>query len=148
MRIAMRTFTAFAALLVLQGAAGAQSDPEAAIKRMYAKTLDGMQKATTAGDIERIVNGMDAPDWLSINADGTRMTREDAKRELARTLSGPRGAQPTIDLLWFHQAGNSATAVAWVFGKSQAVDSNGEFGPKGARHEMLSGALVRDSWIL
>jgi hypothetical protein len=65
-----------------------------------------------------------------------------------RSLAGPRGAQPTIDVLWFHQAGNSATAVVWVFGKSQTVDTNGEFGPKGARHEVLSGALVRDSWML
>jgi hypothetical protein len=99
-------------------------------------------------DIERIVNAIDAPDWLSINADGTRLTREEAKRELVRSLAGARGAQPTINLLWFNQAGNSATAVAWVFGKSQSIDTTGEFGPKGARHEVLAGTLVRDSWIL
>ena len=144
----MRTSIAFAVLLVLQCGVRAQSDPEAAIKRMYAKTLDEMQKATTAGEIDRIVNAMDSPDWLSINADGSRLTRQDAKRELVRSLAGPRGAQPTIDLLWFNQAGSSATGVAWVFGKSQTIDTNGQFGPKGARHKVLAGALVRDTWIL
>jgi hypothetical protein len=144
----MRTEIAFALMFVLQVAVGAQSDLKTAILSIYTRTLDEMQKATTAGDIERIVNAIDAPDWLSINADGTRLTREEAKRELVRSLAGARGAQPTINLLWFNQAGNSATAVAWVFGKSQSIDTTGEFGPKGARHEVLAGALVRDSWIL
>lgn len=144
----MSTRIAFVLLFVLQGVVNAQSDLKATILGIYTKTLDGMQKATTAAEVEDIVNGIDAPDWLSINADGTRLTREEAKRELVRSLAGARGAQPTINLLWFHQTGNSATAVAWVFGRSQTIDTTGEFGPKGARHEVLAGALVRDSWIL
>jgi len=144
----MRTLVTVGLLLSLQGVVGAQSDAQRAILSMYTRTLDGMQKATTAGDIERIVNAIDTPDWVSINADQTRLTRDDAKRELVRSLSGPRAAQPTIDILWFNQAGNAATVVAWVFGKSQIADAAGEFGPKGTAHEVLAGALVRDTWML
>jgi hypothetical protein len=144
----MRTQIAFAVVFVLQAGAHAQSQPKAIITSMYERTLDGLQTATTAADIERIVDAIDAPDWVGINPDGTRLTREEAKRELVRSLAGPRGVQPTIDILWFNQAGNAATSVAWVFGKSQNIDTIGEFGPKGARHEVLAGALVRDSWIL
>jgi len=144
----MARHIAFALVFVLQAGVDAQPDPRAMITSLYTRTLADMQKATTAGEIDRIVDAIDAPDWVSINADGTRMTREEAKRELVRSLAGPRGEQPTLDLLWFHHAGNAATSVAWVFGKSQTTDATGEFGPRGARHEVLVGALVRDSWIL
>jgi hypothetical protein len=144
----MRARVAFALLFVLQGGVAAQSDLKTTLLGMYTKTLDGMQKATTAAEVERIVSAIDVPDWLSINADGARLTREEAKQELVRSLAAPRAAQPTIDLLWLNQAGNAATAVVWVFWKSQTIDTTGEFGPKGARHEVLAGALVRDSWIL
>ena len=144
----MRTQIAFALVFVLQAGVDAQLDLKAAITSMYTRTLGEMQKATTAGEIDRMVDAIDAPDWVSINADGTRLTREEAKRDLVRSLAGPPGVQPTVDLLWFNHSGNAATSVAWVFGKSQTIDTTGEFGPKGARHDVLVGALVRDSWIL
>jgi len=115
---------------------------------LYTRTLVAMQQAKTADDIERAIDAIDAPDWTSIDADGTRMTREDAKQQLVASLTGQRGAQPTIELLWVNQSANSATAVAWVFGRSQIVDSAGEYGAKGTRHDVLVGALVRDSWVL
>ena len=144
----MRSTIAFVFALVLQAGVAAQTDPRTTITAMYAKTLNDLHNARTAADIDRIVEAIDVPDWVSINADGTRLTREEAKRDLVRSLAGPRGMQPTVDVLWFHQGASTATSVAWVFGKSHAVDTNGEFGLKGTRHEVLAGALVRDSWIL
>jgi hypothetical protein len=107
-----------------------------------------MRAARTAADGERVVNAIDTPDWLSINADGTRLTREQSKQELVRSLTGPRGDQPRIEILWLSQSSNAATAVCWVFGSSTEFDATGQFGPKGARHELLAGALVRDTWTL
>jgi hypothetical protein len=144
----MRVSVVLALLFIFNGPLAAQSDLKTTLMGMYARTLDRMQKATSAAEVERIVNAIDTPDWISINADGTRLTREEAKQELVRSLAGPRGAQPTINLLWLNQTANSVTAVAWVFGRSQTIDSAGEYGPKGARHELLAGALVRDSWVL
>ena len=144
----MRAQVTFALLFVLGGQASTQSDLQATLLSMYTQTLGGMQRATTAADVERIVNAIDTPDWVSINADGTRMTRDQSKRELARSLAGPRGDQPTIDLLWLSQSDKAATAVCWVFGKSSSVDTTGQFGRKGVRHELLTGALVRDTWTL
>ena len=111
----MRTRVTIALLVVLGGPVSAQSDLQTTLLSMYTKTLDGMQKATTVADIERIVNAIDTPDWLSVNADGTRLTREQSKQELARSLASPRGDQPTFEILSFNQSGNAATAVCWVF---------------------------------
>jgi hypothetical protein len=144
----MRVPIAFAMLCVLGGQVTAQPDLQTTLLGVYRQTLGGMQKATTAGEIERIVNAIDTPDWLSVSADGTRLTRDQSKQELVRSLAGPKGDQPTIDLLWLSQSDKAATAVCWVFGKSNSVDAAGQFGPKGARHELLTGALVRDTWIL
>ena len=144
----MRAPIAFAMFFILGGQVFAQSDLQATLLSMYTQTLGGMQKATSAADVERIVNAIDTPDWVSINADGTRMTRDQSKRELVRSLAGPRGDQPALDLLWFNRSENTATTVCWVFGKSNTVDTTGQFGPKGASHELRVGALVRDTWIL
>ena len=144
----MRARVTFALLFVLAGRVAAQPDLQTTLRSMYTNTLGGMQTATTAADIERIVDAIDTPDWLSINADGARLTREQSKQELVRSLTGPRGDQPSIEILWLNQSGNAATAVCWVFGKSNALDTTGQFGPKGVRHELLAGSLVRDSWTL
>ena len=95
----MRAFVAVALLFVLGGHAAAQPDLQTTLLGMYKQTLGGMQKATTADDVERIVNAIDTPDWVSINADGARLTREQSKQELVRSLAGTRDDQPTIELL-------------------------------------------------
>ena len=123
----MRARVTFALLFVLGGHVAAQPDLQTTLLGMYTQTLGGMQKATTAADVERIVNAIDTPDWSSINADGARLTREQSKQELVRSLAGPRGDQPTIDLLWFYHSENAATTVCWVFGKSSGVDTTGQF---------------------
>jgi hypothetical protein len=123
-----------------------QPDLKNTLLRVYRQTMAAIEQAKTEADIERAVAAIDVPDWTSIDADGTRMTRNDAKRQLVASLGGQRGAQPTIELLWVNESGNSATAVAWVFAKSQIVDAVGEYGAKGARHDVLIGALIRDTW--
>ena len=144
----MRARITFALLFVLGAHLGAQADLQTTLSGMYRQTLSGMQKATSAADVGRIVDAIDTPDWVSINADGARLTREQSKQELVRSLAGPRGDQPGIEILWLNQSGNAATAVCWVFGRSASVDTAGQFGPKGVRHEILAGSLVRDSWTL
>ena len=71
----MRARVTFALLFVLGGHVAAQPDLQTTLLGMYTQTLGGMQKATTAADVERIVNAIDTPDWSSINADGARLTR-------------------------------------------------------------------------
>src|SRR6185295_16869654 len=83
----MARHIAFALVFVLQAGVDAQPDPRAMITSLYTRTLADMQKATTAGEIDRIVDAIDAPDWVSINADGTRMTREEANSRRS-TCSG------------------------------------------------------------
>jgi len=145
----MTRFQIAVALVLASGSpALAQPDLKSTLLGLYKRTLAAMETAKTAADVDRNVDAIDLPDWISIDADGTRMTRDDAKRQLVRSLAGQRGSQPSIELLWVNQSGDSATAVAWMFGKSQIVDAAGEYGPKGIRHEVLVGALVRDSWTL
>jgi thioredoxin len=48
---------------------------------------------------------------------------------------------PTIDLLWFNQAGNAATSVAWVFGNHRPSTRPVHFG--GRRPESLAGSCFR-----
>jgi hypothetical protein len=128
-----------------------QPDLKTTLLGIYTRTFGALQKATNAADIERLVNAIDTPDWTGIGADGRRMSRDEAKRQLVNLLlatSGGGAQPPSIELLWVNQSGDSATAVAWVFGKSEVVDSAGQFGAKGVRHEVAAGALVRDSWVL
>jgi hypothetical protein len=140
--------TLIAVVVAATSLSAQRPDLKSTLLGIYTPTLVAMQHAKTADDIERAIDAIDAPDWISIDADGTRMTREEAKKQLVASLTGQRGAQPTIELLWVNQSAISATAVAWVFGRSQNVDSAGEYGAKETRHDVLVGALARDSWAL
>jgi hypothetical protein len=83
----MRTSIAFAVLLALPCGVRAQSDPEAAIKRMYAKTLDEMQKATTAGAARNALWGAGA---RLVDSHERWLATEDARENLPGPDSGDR----------------------------------------------------------
>jgi len=103
------------------------------ISAAYATTLSSLQTARSPQDIHRMVEAMDAPDWVSIAPTGEHMSRSEAEKQLAGLLSIPTGQRPIPNqkLIYASQHGSHLLAVYWVYRTT----------PQGA-----VGSIVRDSW--
>ncbi len=114
---------------------------------IYNQTIDAMQQARTKHDVETLVNRIDARHWCGLTFEGRCTSREEAERVLESTLGRAQRNRPNISILWLAESQGKAIVVAWVYENSEKIDAAGEFGEKGAKHEIVTGTLVRDTWI-
>jgi hypothetical protein len=93
-----------------------------------------MKDAKTKDDIARIVNGMDAPEWVSTLPAGETMTRAEEIAGLEGLLAVPpeKRPVPTLDFVYVKETGSNILAVYWVYRQTG--------------HQMV-GSLVRDTWV-
>jgi hypothetical protein len=123
-----------AALLVVPAAFGADENVTQTIKDKYTSTLNAMKNAKTKDDIQSIVIGMDAPEWVGISPAGETGTRAESLAALEPLLAIPSDKRPTptLDFLYVKETGWNILAVYWVYRQTE--------------HQML-GSLVRDTWV-
>ncbi len=122
------------ALLLSRAAFGADEDIKKTIQNLYASTLAAMKEAKTKDDIARIVNGMDAPEWVGNLFNGETITRADALAGLEPLLAIPpeKRPVPSLDFLYVKETGWNVLVVYWVYRQTE--------------HQMV-GALARDTWV-
>jgi hypothetical protein len=123
-----------AVLLLYPAAFGAEDDVKKTIQDLYASTLNAMKNAKTKDDIQNIVNGIDAPEWVGNLFDGQTITRAEALAGLEPLLAIPpeKRPVPTMDFLYVKETGWNFLAVYWVYRQTE--------------HQMI-GSLVRDTWV-
>lgn len=117
---------------------------------LYQKTLATLGSAKTKQEIAQMIEATDTPDWISIDANGNKMTRADAQKSLEGILVNPPGKRtvPEMDVIWFRENGGKASIVMWISVRAKLTDDKGQFGEKGKVHDITMGSLVRDTLIL
>ncbi len=123
-----------AALLFVPAAFGADESITKTVQDLYTSTLNAMKDAKTKDDIARIVNGMDAPEWIASLPEGGTMTRAEAIAGLEGLLaiSPEKRPTPTLDFLYVKETSWNILAVYWVYRQTE--------------HQTV-GSLVRDTWV-
>lgn len=121
-------------LLLLSCVAFGQTDFRTEIPEIYASTLSAMRTAETKGDIERLVDEMDAPEWLGALPTGATLTRADAISSLQGLLRVPAKDRPAPkqQMLYLAENGWRVVAVYWIYAvvKDRPV-----------------GSMARDTWV-
>jgi hypothetical protein len=116
-------------------------------KSIYARSFTALRAAKTLDDLKKLSDDLDSPDWISVDRFGrTILTRKDAERELESMLALPPERRVTeMDIFWAERDSDRLTVVAWMMPNvSERIDSDGDFGPKDAKHRLMRGTLVRD----
>lgn len=141
-------------LLIFAQFALAQSGLDV-VKAYYKQALSGMQEAKTKDDIIKLVEALDAPDWVSINPTGlVAATRAQTPSALEPLLAIEPGKRPgsTVEILWVHEEPWRVTAVSIVLSPDVAVAdppravSKSTFGNAAQPHFLLAGILIRDTF--
>jgi hypothetical protein len=140
--------------LLIGIAAGQQvkQDPAALelARTIYSSSFTGLREAKTLEDLHKVSNDIDAPEWISVDRFGrTILTKKDVDRDLESLLALPPDRRVTgIDILWAERDAERLIVLAWMMpSEAERVDSDGEFGPKGASHRVTRGTLIRDIFL-
>ena len=146
----------FAVFLILVHSALAQPGLDVA-KEYYRRTLSALQQAKSKDDLKKLVEMLDAPDWVSIDPAGfVVQTRDKAALALEPFLTIAPGKRPlpTVEVLWVHDEPWRVTAVSIVLGPNVTVPnppratSKSTFGSAAQPHFLLAGSLIRDTFAM
>lgn len=138
-----------AGLIVLaHGVAAAQpaADPQQEIQAVYNRASAAAVAARTYADAEALHRWLDTPDCLY--ADFAQppknwvQMRDQVEQSLAMPMKTLTQVIRKLDL-----QGTTATATSQVEGTARRVDAAGRYGPKGAEHDIVTRATVRDVWV-
>ena len=116
-------------------------------KSIYLRSFSGLRAAKTLDDMKKLADDLDSPDWISVDRFGrTVLTRKEADRELQSVLGLPPERRVTeMDIIWTERDTDRLMVVAWMMpSETERLDSDGDFGPPGAKHRLTRGTLVRD----
>jgi hypothetical protein len=102
-----------------QAPAASVAEKQAAeiVTGFYRNTFAALRNAKTKADIAKMVDDLEAPDWVSIDPRGyTVLTRDEAQRQLERFLSVEPAQRPAnnIEVLWVDAEPWRITAVGLV----------------------------------
>jgi hypothetical protein len=124
----------FIGLLGTAAAAEASDEAQQAIQATYASTFAAMRQAKTKDDIVRIVNGINAPEWVGKMPAGETLTREDVLKEGEAALEIPPEKRPIpkMDIVYTRETGWNLLVVYWMYHQSG---------------EKIVGSLARDTWV-
>jgi len=135
--------------------AAAEPAPLEVVTGLIHHTFAALHDAKTKEDIAKLVDDMEAPDWVSIDPNGyTVLTHDEEVHTLEGFLSVPPEKRPSnnIEILWVHAEPWRITAVELVHSGVQGSAVMPEFRSKetfGAAAEsrlVLAGSLVRDTF--
>jgi hypothetical protein len=104
------------------------------ISSAYDASLLAMQSSKSPQDINRMVEAMDSPNWVSVAPTGEKSSRDQAEKQLLGLLSIPAGQRstPLQKIIYVSESGTGTLVVYWVYRKTDE-------GPVGS--------MVRDTWI-
>ncbi len=114
---------------------------------IYRTAFIGLREAKTLDDMRKVSDSMDSPEWISVDRFGrTILTKKEADRDLQSLLSlPPERRAAAMEIIWAEQDAERLIVVAWMMpNESKRVDAEGEFGPKGATHQVTRATLIRD----
>jgi len=135
------------AVVLSSGCAGAPADSvRREIQARYVRASSEAVAARTYTDAESTHQWIDTPDCTYTNTDRPPRSWSEMRSEVEAGLRTRLLAFSTeIQSLQVH--GDGATAVALVTGTARITDDRGELGPKGATHDVVTTATVRDEWV-
>jgi hypothetical protein len=125
------------------------------VTTLYRNTFAALHNAKTKEDIAKMVDAMEAPDWVSIDPNGyTVLTRDQEVRQLEDFLNVPPEKRPSnpLEILWLHEESWKITVVDLVHSGVQGSAALPEFrskemfGPNAEARFVLAGSLVRDTF--
>ena len=124
-----------AAMLVFSLTAfGAGEDVQKTIRDLYNATFASMKEAKTKEDLGRMVNAIDAPEWVGNSPEGETLTRVQSQASLEPILAIPSDKRPVpkLDFVYIKETGWNVLAVYWVYRQTE---------------NQLVGSMARDTWV-
>ncbi|SPE41001.1 exported hypothetical protein [Candidatus Sulfopaludibacter sp. SbA3] len=121
-------------LLIPAAARSADGDAVKTITVMYSTTLSALHVVKTRDELLRIVNAIDAPEWVSNLPSGETLTRAEAVSSLEPLLAVPPENRPVVKqhFVYLRETGWNVLVLYWVYRQSE--------------HQLV-GSLVRDTWV-
>ena len=120
-------------------------------REIYRKSFTALRDANTIEDMRRISGELDSPDWVSVDRFGRRIltTPQDRDKEFESMLSIPKERRVSIlDIVWAERDSSCLIVVGWMMPyETTMVDESGEYGPKGTKHRLKRGTLIRDIFV-
>jgi hypothetical protein len=119
-------------------------------KSIYSRSFTDVRDAKTLEDMRKVSDRQDLKDWVSLDRFGrTTLTKQDTAgedRELASILSlPPERRVAEMDIIWAERDADRLMVLEWIMPHQvEVTDRDGEYGPKGAKHQLMEGTLVRD----
>jgi len=119
-------------------------------KSIYSSSLTALRQAKTMDDLRKVSDDLDAPEWISVDRFGrTILTKKEADRDLESLLALPPDRRVAgMDIIWAERDSERMIVLAWMMpNQAERVDAEGEFGAKGATHQVSRGTLIRDIFV-
>lgn len=135
-------------LIAVRGLSGAQrsGDPQKDIQAIYNRASAAAVSAKTYADAAAIHQWLDAPDCLYTNFMQPARTWEQMRSEVEAGLVTPLSALSSV-IRKIEVTGTTAIATTVVEGTARIVDEAGQYGARGAAHDVVTRATVRDVWV-
>ena len=135
-------------LIAAHGLAAAQrgADPQKDIQAIYNRASAAAVGAKTYADAAAIHEWLDTPDCLYTNFMRPARTWAQMRPDVEAGLATPPSSLSTV-IRKLEVTGTTAIATAVVEGTARIVDEAGQYGARGAAHEVVTRATVRDLWV-
>jgi hypothetical protein len=104
------------------------------IRDLYASVFVQMREVKTKPEPERLLDSIDAPEWVGKMPAGETLTRGDAIKDGESVLTLPPAKRPIpkMQITWIRETGWNTLVVCWRYRVSG---------------QQTIGALYRDSWV-
>ena len=117
------------------------------IQAAYTRSIQGMRQAKTMDDLDALNKAMDTPDWVSIMPGQPPRTWAQLRSYGFENLNPPFD-EMSFPIDTFTMKGEGAAIVQGTMRvTATVVDQRGQFGPKGEKHDIVSTAPIRDTWV-
>ena len=136
-------------IVLAHGRAAAQrgDDPQQAIQAVYNRASAAAVSAKSYADAEAIHTWLDTPDCTFTNFMQPARTWAQMRSEVEASLATPLSSLSSLIRKLEVTGSTTAIATTVVESKARIVDEAGQYGAKGAAHDIVTRATVRDVWV-
>jgi len=136
-------------LIVAHGLAAPQrgNDPQKDIQAVYDRMSAATVSAKTYADAEAIHKWLDTPDCTFTAFMQAARTWEQMRSEIEASLATPLASLNSVIRKIEVTGTTTAIATTVVEARARIVDEAGQYGAKGAEHDVVTRATVRDVWV-
>ena len=149
MRTLLAAVLASGLIVAAHGLAAAQrgDDPQKDIQAMYNRASAATVSAKTYADTEAIHKWLDTPDCTFTAFMQAARTWEQMRPEIEAGLATPLASLDSVIRKIEVTGTTTAIATTVVEARARIIDEAGQYGAKGAAHDIVSRATVRDVWV-